>query len=178
MPGAPIYRLGFPNQEVRQALCDHFLAALSHTGQRQDANKLALFDARQADDPAALRTLVEAFFASIPHDWYRRNALAGYEGFYASVLYCYFAAVGTDVIPEDVTSHGRIDLRVRYRGRVWLIELKVNEMTRPGRALEQLRAKGHAAKYATGEVTLIGIELSRETRNVSRFEWERLNPSK
>ena len=73
---------------------------------------------------------------------------------------------------------GRIDLSVRYRGRVWLIELKVNGMTRPGRALEQLRAKGHAAKYATGEVTLIGIELSRETRNVSRFEWERLNPSK
>jgi len=107
-----------------------------------------------------------------------RSAATPRPSWSAASPYCYFAAVGTHVIPEDVTDQGRIDLSVRYRGRVWLIELKVNGMTRPGRALEQLRAKGHAAKYATGEVTLIGIELSRETRNVSRFEWERLNPSK
>ncbi len=141
MPGAAIYRLGFPNQEVRQSLTDHFLAALSRSGHRQDGNKLALYDALEADDPAALEPVFHAFFASIPHDWYRKNELAGYEGYYASVVYCYFAALGVDLIPEDATSHGRIDLTVRHRGRVWLIEFKVNELSRPGRALEQLKAR-------------------------------------
>ncbi len=90
------------------------------------------------------------------------------------MVYCYFAALGVDLIPEDTTSHGRIDLTVRHRGRIWLIEFKVNELSRPGRALEQLKARGYAAKYAGGPATLIGIEFSRETRNISRFEWERV----
>jgi hypothetical protein len=177
MPGAAIYQLGLPNQEVRQSLSDHFLAELSRSGQRQDRNKLGLYDALEADDPAALERLFHAFFAAIPHDWYRNNQLAGYEGYYASVVYCYFAALGIDLIAEDATNHGRIDLTVRHRGRVWLIEFKVNEMTQPGRALDQLKARGYAAKYAGSPVTLIGIEFSRESRNLSRFEWERLTPA-
>ncbi len=139
MPGAAIYRLGFPNQEVRQSLTDHFLAALSRSGHRQDGNKLALYDALEADDPTALEPVFHAFFASIPHDWYRKNELAGYEGYYASVVYCYFAALGVDLIPEDTTSHGRIDLTVRHRGRVWLIEFKVNGAPWPGLRWRALR---------------------------------------
>jgi len=139
--------------------------------------ELGLYDALEADDPAALESLFHAFFAAIPHDWYRNNQLAGYEGYYASVVYCYFAALGIDLIAEDATSHGRIDLTVRHRGRVWLIEFKVNEMTQPGRALDQLKTRGYAAKYAGSPVTLIGIEFSRESRNLSRFEWERLTPA-
>ncbi len=139
--------------------------------------ELGLYDALEADDPAALERLFHAFFAAIPHDWYRNNQLAGYEGYYASVVYCYFAALGIDLIAEDATNHGRIDLTVRHRGRVWLIEFKVNEMTRPGRALDQLKARDYAAKYAGSPVTLIGIEFSRESRNLSRFEWERLTPA-
>ena len=59
------------------------------------------------------------------------------------VVYCYFAALGVDLIPEDTTSHGRIDLTGRHRGRVWSIELKVNELSQPGRALEQLEARDY-----------------------------------
>ena len=54
----------------------------------------------------------------LKHDWYRKNEIAGYEGYYASVFYCYFKALGLDVTAEDATNHGRIDLMVKLEGPV------------------------------------------------------------
>jgi len=56
--------------------------------------------------------------------------------------------------------------------RSYVIELKVVELTDAGGALEQIKARGYADGLA-GEVCLIGVEFSREARNIVRFEWER-----
>jgi len=174
LAGLEAYRLGFPNQEVRQSLSDHYLGALSRAGSRQDENKLALYRALEADDPAALEGLFQAFFAAIPHDWYRNNRLADFEGYYASIVYCYFAALGVELIAEDATSHGRIDLTVRLPGRVWLIEFKVSDSDVARQAISQIRERGYARKYTGRPITLIGVAFSPEARNVVGFAWERL----
>ena len=173
MPGAEAYRLGFPNQAVRQSLTDHYRGVLSRAGSRQDEHKLALYRALEADEPAALEGLFRAFFAAIPHDWYRKNRLAGYEGYYASIVYCYFAALGVEVIAGEASHHGRIDLAVRMPGRVWSIEFKVSETDTAGAALSQIRQRGYAARYAGQRVSLIGVVFSPEARNVVGFAWER-----
>jgi ATP-dependent exoDNAse (exonuclease V) beta subunit len=116
---------------------------------------------------------LQAFFASIPHDWYRKNQLAGYEGYYASIVYCYFTALGLDVRPEENTSRGRIDLVIRFAGRIYVLEFKVNELADSGQALAQIIKRGYAEKFAGQEVYLIGAEFSCEKRNIERFEWER-----
>ena len=53
-----------------------------------------------------------------------------------------------------------------------LFEFKVVEMAPPGAALAQLQERGYADKYrARGEpIHLIGVEFSRDTRNVTTFE--------
>ena len=38
--------------------------------------------------------LFEAFFASVPLDWCRKNGLANYEGYWAALVYSHFAAAG------------------------------------------------------------------------------------
>ena len=58
------------------------------------------------NDFAGLAALVEAFFASIPHQWYTNNDIASYEGFYASVFYSYFAGLGLDIAMEDSSDRG------------------------------------------------------------------------
>ena len=75
---------------------------------------------------------------------------------------------------EDSTSHGRLDMAVRFDGRVYLFELKVVEMTGEGAALGQLKERGYAEKYrGRGEpIHLVGVEFSRETRNIVAFEVE------
>ena len=168
------YRLGYPNQEVRMSLNDVLLNQLLPDIQRREQAQNRIFTALDTDDPDALRQAFHAFFASIPHDWHRRNDIADYEGYWASIVYCYFAALGLTVIPEDVTHHGRIDLTILWAGRAWLLEFKVVELSEPGRALEQIQARGYHQKYAGQPVTLIGMEFSRAERNLVGFEWRRL----
>ena len=99
----------------------------------------------------------------------RYSAICGYTD---SVFYSCFAALGLEVTVEDSTSHGRLDMAVVFNGHVYLFEFKVVESQPDGEALAQLRECGYADKYrASGRpIHLIGVEFSKETRNVAAFE--------
>ncbi|MDE0228283.1 MAG: AAA family ATPase, partial [Spirochaetaceae bacterium] len=170
--GEVLYRLGYPNREVRQSLNRVLLRHLVQDTAQQTANSIRLARLLQAHDCAGLKELFGAFFASIPCQWYTNNDIADYEGFYASVFYSYFAALGYDIAVEESSSHGRLDMAVRAAGHVYLFEFKVAEMAPPGSALAQLRERRYADKYRAGgePIHLVGVEFSRATRNVTAFE--------
>ena len=170
--GKALYRLSYPNREVRQSLNEHLLRHLVQDGEQQTANSVRLHRLLAAHDCAGLKNLFHAFFASIPYEWYTNNDIARYEGYYASVFYSYFAALGYEIVVEDSSSHGRLDMAVRSGGHVYLFEFKVSELSPPGSALVQLRERRYADKYrGRGEpIHLIGVEFSRNTRNVTAFE--------
>ena len=48
------------------------------------------------------------------------NDIANYEGYYGSVFYSYFAALGYEIAVEESSSHGRLDMAVRTGGHVYL----------------------------------------------------------
>jgi len=81
---------------------------------------------------------------------------------------------GLDVRVEDATNRGRIDMTVKLGPNIYLFEFKVVELIPEGRALQQLKDKNYADKYrAEGiPIHLIGVEFSREERNVVGFEIE------
>ncbi len=170
--GMPLYRLGYPNREVRQSLNRVLLRHLVQDAARQMANSIRLARLLETVDCAGLRDMFHAFFASIPYEWHTSNDIANYEGYYASVFYSYFAALGYEISVEESSSHGRLDMAVRVGGHRYLFEFKVVEMAPPGSALAQLRERGYADKYrGHGEpIHLIGVEFSRQTRNVTAFE--------
>ena len=170
--GRALYRLDYPNREVRQSLNEYLLRHLVQDVGQQTANSIRLQRMLATHDCAGLKELFHAFFASIPYHWYTNNDIARYEGFYASVVYSYFAALGYEVTVEESSSHGRLDMAVRTGGHVYLFEFKVIEMAAPGSALAQLRERDYAAKYrGRGEpIHLIGVEFSRDRRNVTAFE--------
>ena len=95
--GKPLYRLGYPNREVRQSLHESLLRYLVKDATRQVANSVRLYELLEKGDFASLEALFQAFFSSIPHEWYTNNDIANYEGYYASVFYSYFAALGLDI---------------------------------------------------------------------------------
>ncbi len=167
------YTMTYPNMEVKSSLTNSILNTLAQDRLAKTKNQSQLIDALLANDLDKLKDIFQAFFASIPHDWYRKNQLSGYEGYYASIVYCYFAALGLEVHPEQPTNKGRMDLVIRFEGRVYVIEFKIVELTETGKALEQIKAKGYAEKFAGQEVYLIGVEFSSQERNVLGFEWER-----
>ena len=170
--GKALYRLDYPNREVRQSLNEQLLRRLVQDPAHQTANSIRLSRLLAARDIAGLKELFHSFFASIPYHWYTNNHIADYEGFYASVFYSYFAALGYEIAVEESSSHGRLDMAVRTGGHVYLFEFKVMELAPPGSALAQLQERGYADKYrGLGEpIHLIGVEFSRDTRNVTAFD--------
>ena len=175
LAGESLYRLGYPNREVRQSLNRSLLRYLVRDTSRQMANSRQLYRMLAGSDFAGLEALFRAFFASIPYEWYTRKDIASYEGYYASVFYSWFAASGLDVTVEDSSSHGRLDMAVRFNDNVYLFEFKVVEMEPEGAAMAQLKERRYADKYrGLGlPIHLVAVEFSSETRNLAAFAVER-----
>ena len=170
------YRLGYPNREVRRGLNESLLDALAphwrHAASAGAGDTLRRLLA--ARDWAGLEALFRALLAGIPHDWHRRNDIARYEGYWASVFYAFFQASLDGVSVEDATSRGRMDLAVVSPGTAWLFEFKVAERAEAGAALAQLKERSYADKHhAAGRaVHLIGVEISAEQRSIAAFDVE------
>ena len=176
IPGQWVYTLGYPNREVEASLNAALLGGLGAPERTSFEVRLRLIDLLKAGNLPGLKALFEAFFASIPHQWYARNPIDQYEGFYASVFYSYFAALGLDIRLEDSTNKGRIDMAVMFAGQVFVFEFKVVESNPNGSALQQIKDMGYADKYRSrGEpIHLVGVEFSKASRNVVGFEVETL----
>jgi len=133
-----------------------------------------IYDALCDNNLDGLKNIIYSFFASIPNDWYRKNSISDYEGYYASIFYSYFASLGLDVIPEDATNHGKIDMTLKFNEKIYIFEFKVTELVKDkNSALQQIRDKRYYEKYSDNkDIYLIGIEFSKEDRNITSYEWE------
>ena len=92
-----------------------------------------------------------------------------------TVFFALLSGFGLDTRPEEASSRGNLDLAVCAPERIVLFEFKtVDGRTGSGRALRQLKAKRYADQHlGSGKpVHLVGVEFSRETRNVARVEWQ------
>jgi Holliday junction resolvase-like predicted endonuclease len=123
-----------------------------------------------------------SIFASIPYNNYTKNNISKAEGFYASVVYVYLQSLGFDIIGEDVTNKGRIDLTIKLTDKIYIIEFKVErgkgveEKGSKGGALKQIKEKKYHEKYLNEnkDIYLVGINFSKKEKNISKFEWERI----
>ena len=120
-----------------------------------------------------MRRLFEAFFTGIPYEWYRRNDLAHYEGYWAALMYSHFAAAGPDVRVEEMTSQGCLDMAVVCPGHVHICEFKMVDRESEGHASAQMRERGYADKFRNvARIRLIGVEFGRERRDIIGFTVE------
>jgi len=174
IPGRLELTLKYPNMEVQSSLNDVLLGSLGGDPFKSGHNVSALYRLLKANDLPSLKNLFHAFYATIPHQWYTNSTVAQYEGYYASIFYSYFASLGLDITLEDTTNHGRIDMTVKFEGRIYIFEFKVVELVPNGNALQQIKDKNYADKYkASGQpIHLIGVEFSKDSRNIVGFELE------
>ena len=169
------YKLSYPNFEVRTSFNHYFFLYLTPPSTIKNQLEAKILQAFTSNQLNNLKEILTSFFASIPYDWYRKNELDKYEGYYASVVYALFNGAGFDVIAEDITSKGRIDLSVFYQNQAYLIEFKVvDEVER--NALEKLEKKKYFTKYKEHyqDIYLIGIEFSKKERNIVDFEFKKI----
>uniref|UniRef100_Q3ART8 AAA-ATPase-like domain-containing protein n=1 Tax=Chlorobium chlorochromatii (strain CaD3) TaxID=340177 RepID=Q3ART8_CHLCH len=162
------YKLGFPNKEVQISFNNYILQVLTSDSDKEPIRH-ELFDIMNNGKVANLEPVIKRLFASIAYNNFTNNYIESYEGFYASVLYAYFASLGFDMIAEDITNKGRVDLTLKTLDKTYIFEFKVIAEE----PLEQIKKMKYYEKY-DGERYLIGIVFDPKARNVSRFEWERV----
>ncbi|PWR73326.1 ATP-binding protein [Methanospirillum stamsii] len=165
------YTLGFPNREVKESFNRSILSLL-----KTDNEPLSNLDIRKIlilGDIDGLHHKLQAFFASIPHDWYRNNSLSKFEGYWSGLVYSLMASLGFEVIPEDTTNRGRIDLTVKTSDFIWIFEFKVGlpEKTGIQNPLKQIQNRGYAEKYRkdSRKIIEIGIIFNPKTRNIDSW---------
>ena len=179
-----LYRLEVPNQEVRIALNDHFIEGYSSLApSSKERLQDGLYDTLARGDLDGMVTLFRRLFAGIPWRNFRGNDLAEAEGYYASVLYAFFASLNCEIIPEDLSNHGQVDLTVKLAGYTYVMEIKLDrdgktcDESAPNPALEQIRERGYSEKYRhqPGKGLFeVGLVFSARERNLIRADWRRL----
>ncbi len=171
-----IYKLTYPNLEVRSALNETIFRYLLSDDSMQ---VMPILVAIQDKNMKKFEQSIHQLFASLPHHSYSKNNIQNYEGYYANVIYSYLTGLGIGFISEDVTNLGRIDLTITTpdMSQVYIIEFKVvDNANQNGKALEQIKEKKYHEKYLNiaKEIIIIGIEFSKKDRNICKFEWEKI----
>jgi hypothetical protein len=168
-----IYYLSFPNKEVKISFNDYILNKYFVQKNKKTRVQTALYRTIVKSDLDNLKQVLKSLFASIAYHNFTNNYIENYEGFYASVIYAYFAGGGFDDIKaEDVTNGGRIDLSVFIDDKVYIFEFKVNQTG----ALAQIKAKKYHERYLAdyNEIYIVGVEFDSMQRNVVGYEWEQI----
>ena len=168
------YQLNYPNREVRQSFSKLLLAQYLHKKEQEVQAPATLVTLLTTNDFNGLEQLLKSFIASIPYDWHRNNLIANYEGYWASVLFSYFASIGFDIVLEDITHQGRIDMTVTFQDHIYIFEFKVlpNSTSQTGQAMAQIIDRNYAEKYRAkaNAIYQTGIEVYAEARQIQHFE--------
>ncbi len=166
------YRLSIPNNEVRISLLGSiadFMSKIHNSELQQEAIYENLLEA----DFSAFERTFKSLFASIPYNLFTNNKMYEYEGYYASLFYAYLKALGIDIVGEDVTNRGRIDLTIKMPNSIIIIEFKVDGSD----ALVQIKEKKYHEKYLDSElpIYLVGVEFDTKDRNIALVESEKIS---
>ncbi len=167
------YHLKVPNLEVKMSLSDYIIDYIVTT---EPTKKISIqdkiYDTLEDKNIEDLKTSLVSVFASIPYNNFTKNDIQIYEGFYASVLYVYLQSLGLNIIGEDVTNKGRIDLTIKMQDVIYILEFKVDG--KKSEALNQIKDKKYHEKYLDEkkDIYLVGIEFDSKQKNISNLQWE------
>jgi hypothetical protein len=171
-----IFTLKIPNMEVRQALYNKFIFAYTGLLENRLDFQLHLRKELSSGDVPSLIDTIKRLFAGIPWRNFTNNDLAEYEGYYASVLFAFFASLLVKVIPEDSNNHGQADISIILSNHIYVMEIKVVDNLPEGNniALEQIVQKKYAEKYRNREgisVHEVGLVFNKTERSLVQADY-------
>ena len=172
-----LYRLGFPNDEVRYGFLENLLPAYSSLPFGQTGVSVARFvqDVRKGDVDSFMERM-QSIIAGIPYDNLTEENLKLREQNYQAAVYLVFALMGQFVQTEVHCSTGRADCIVCTADTVYIFEFKLTGNGTAEDAIAQIKKEKYAVPYkASGKkIVLIGAGFDELTRtikdwNVARF---------
>ena len=164
-----IFRLGYPNKEVRAGFLNRLTASeLERAGARDLMPMYQLGLHLESGDFQAFFEIVTGLFASIPYEQAARLNEANFH----ALFYLMLTMAGIESRAELLTNKGRIDLALEEKERVTIFEFKCGQSAEAGVA--QIKEKGYAERWeGSGKaVRAVGVGFDAETRNLSGWKLE------
>ena len=163
-----LYLLALPNQEIRVglygSLLPHYLTDKSAKANTTIAKMSVLV--KKGDMNAAF-CLLNDFLETVP---YCDNT--HYEGHWQQTLYIMFALLTNyDILVEQHTAKGRIDITMETADTIYVMELKFNKSAEE--ALAQIEAKHYADAFKMSGKKMVKIGLNFSVKDeVNSLEWK------
>ena len=163
-----VYTLDFPNKEIEVGLFDSLLPG--YLGSGIDEGRVVIADIssyiNSGEMDEALQMLAD-FLETIP---YCDNT--NYEGHYQQMLYIFFALLTSyDILVEQHTAKGRIDITLETADTIYVMELKFNKSAEEALAQIEARHYADAFKMSGKKVVKIGLNFSVK-EEVNSLEWK------
>lgn len=164
-----LYRLGYPNREVRAAMLAYLIAEMRHDDTISSTpTVVSLHRAFAANDLEQVIKLVKSIFKTIPSQIFIKEA----ESYYHSLIHLVFHYLGLYTESEVNTNDGRLDCVVKTPTHIYVIEFKLNKSA--DEAMRQIKDKGYAEKYRADPrpKVLVGVNFSSEAKTVEGWKSE------
>ena len=167
-----VYILGFPNSEVRQALYETVLPALTLRGNSdiQSIQSDLLLAIQLGNLPEAMKCL-KALIADVPYS-NKKLASMDMEERYRLILSTIFNAIGCRVEVEKMIATGRIDMVVETTQYIYVLELKLSDNGGVDAAAEQIRAKQYAEPFKADKRKVIALAIELDDRGKGLVDWK------
>ncbi len=164
-----LYRLGYPNQEVKTAFSSYLydsLVEITDTVQKAQFKRLHQYLAQE--DLEQFIATTNAILTAIPYTQFQQQG----EAYYHTVFYLMVAASGVLVHTESLSSRGRMDMAVEFKDKVYVIELKCNQPA--AHAIAQIREKRYHEKYLQSgrKIFLLGINFDTAQQAITDWKIE------
>ncbi len=170
-----LYRLGFPNDEVRYGFLNNLLPAF--TAVQSTDTGLAVWEFVQSikvGNVESVMTRMQSILSALPYDTASFAVLKWRERDSQIAVYLIFALMGQFVQTEVQNATGRADCVV-YTGEViYMFEFKLWSAGTASEALAQIRTKAYDAPYrASGKrIVLVGASFDEQKRTIGDWEVE------
>ena len=167
-----VYILGFPNNEVRQALYETVLPALTlRSAGGIQSTQSGLFLALQLGNlPQAMKCL-KALIADVPYS-NKKLASMDMEERYRLIMSTIFNAIGCRVEVEKMIATGRIDMVVEATNFVYVLELKLSNNGGIDAATEQIRAKQYIEPFKADKRKVVALAIELDDKGKGLVDWK------
>ncbi|MGP1601487.1 ATP-binding protein [Treponema sp.] len=170
---AGLYRLGFPNDEVRYGFLDNLMPA--YTSVRGDKTGLSIwefYEQIEAADVDGFMEKLKGIISGIPYDSLTEKDLALREQNYQTAVYLVFALMNQFVHTEVHCAAGRADCVVEFKDKVYIFEFKLRSNGTAEDALNQIREKGYADKFSGSGKKVIAVGTSFDEKKRTIKDWK------
>lgn len=172
-----MYRLGFPNDEVRYGFLKNLFP--SYSSLRPDETGVSIWkfvEDIRAGNVDEFMERMQAIIAGVPYDNLPKDKLKLREQNYQTAVYLIFKLMGQFVQTEIHCLKGRADCIVHTKDSIYIFEFKLMSAGTAEDAIAQIKENGYAAQFKTSgkKIILIGSSFNEEERTIGEWKTEEL----